>query len=302
MNKVQQSRYKSLYQQHLSALQRQGKSDKTIDCYARALRRITERFDRCPDRLSADDLKEHFTQLVATHSWSTVKVDRNGLQFFYKHVLAKDWQWIDIVNPPTVKVLPDILTPTEIAHIIKAAHEARYRTYLLTTYSMGLRLSESLKLAVGDIDAERRRVHIRCAKGRKDRFVILPDAALEALRRYWTTHRHRRLLFPAGKTPTEQRRARVPMDRSGVQRSLKAIVRHCNIHKRVSIHTLRHSYATHLVEMGLNLRAIQQALGHESPQTTALYTQLTDPVQQNAADLINAMVDRLALEQDGEDT
>jgi site-specific recombinase XerD len=295
MNKTQQSRYESLYQQHVNALRRQGKSKTTIDCYARALRRVTERFDKCPDRLSVDDLKAHFTALVDSHSWSTVKVDRNGLQFFYRHVLDKTWQWVDIVKPPLVKTLPDILTHAEISRVLNATAQARYRTFFLTAYSMGLRLGEALNLTIADIDAERHRVHIRCGKGRKDRFVTLPDATLLALRRYWATHRHHRFLFPAGKTPAEQRQARVPMNRSGVQRSFKVIVRGCGIHKQVTIHSLRHCYGTHLVEEGLNLRAIQKELGHENPQTTALYTQLTEPVQQDAIRLINTMVGRLSL-------
>ncbi len=295
MNKAQQARYNSLYQQHVNALKRQGKSKTTVDSYARALRRVTEYFDRCPDRLTLGDLKAHFTALVDTRSWSTVKVDRNGLQFFYKHVLDKKWQWVDIVKPPEVKTLPDILTSAEISRILNATQETRYRIFILTVYSMGLRLGEALNLTVADIDAARHRVHIRCGKGRKDRFVTLPDATLAALRQYWTTHRHRRFLFPAGKTPAEQQRAKAPMDRSGVQRAFKVIAQQCNIHKRVTIHSLRHCYGTHLVEEGLNLRAIQKELGHESPKTTALYTQLTDPVQQDTARLINTMVGRLSM-------
>ena len=300
MNKAQQKRYESLYQQHVNALHRQGKAKTTIDVYSRAVRRITEYFDRCPDRLTTDDLKEHFTNLVSTHSWSTVKVDRNGLQFFYKHVLDKDWQWVDIVKPPIVKSLPDILTPNEISLMINATREARYQTYILTVYSMGLRLGEALNLKVGDIDAERERVHVRNGKGRKDRFVTLPEITLVALRQYWTTHRHRAFVFPAGKTPEERRGAKAPMARSGLQKSFKAIAHSCNIHKQVTIHSLRHCYGAHLVEAGLNLRAIQHELGHESPKTTAIYTQLTTPTQQNTLEIINAMVGRLSIKLDGE--
>lgn len=182
MNKVQQKRYQLLYQEHLSALERQGKSKSTIDVYARAVRRITEYFDRCPDRLTTEHLKEHFTNLIQTHSWSTVKVDRNGLQFFYKHVISKDWKWIDLVKPPQVKSLPDILTADEISLIINSTCEARYQTYILTVYSMGLRLGEALNLKVGDVDSKRMRVRVRNGKGRKDRFVILPETTLHALR------------------------------------------------------------------------------------------------------------------------
>jgi integrase/recombinase XerD len=98
MNKTQQNKFNSLYQKHVSALQRQAKADSTIDVYSRAVRRITEFYDLCPDRLTIDQLNDYFTALIKSHSWSTVKVDRNGLQFFYKHVLNKDWQWVEIVK------------------------------------------------------------------------------------------------------------------------------------------------------------------------------------------------------------
>ena len=182
MNKAQQKKFDSLYQQHVSALHRMGKAKTTIDVYSRAVRRITEYFDRCPDRLSQDQLKDYFGSLVKTHSWSTVKVDRNGLQFFYKHVLNKDWKWVEIVKPPQTKVLPDILTLKEIERVINHTRELRYQTFILVSFSMGLRLGETLNLKVGDIDAERMKVHIRQGKGKKDRFVILPDRALQALR------------------------------------------------------------------------------------------------------------------------
>ena len=295
MNKAQKKHYDSLYHQHLSALKRQGKSKATIDAYSRALRRITHHFDRCPDRLSINDLKDYFTRLIESHSWSTVKLDRCGLQFFYKHVLAKKWIWVDIVKPPVVRSLPDILTPDELSLIINSTREARYQTYILTAFSMGLRLGEALNLKIGDIDAKRVRVHIRKGKGRKDRFVALPDLTLHALRRYWSSHRNPCFLFPLGKTVEQRSKAKKHMDRGGLQKSFQAIIRGCNIHKRVSIHTLRHCCGTHLVEVGLNLRAIQELLGHESPKTTVLYTQLTESVNQNTIELINTMMGRLSI-------
>lgn len=300
MNTSQQKKYQALYKKHVNALHRQGKSPTTIDCYSRAVRRITEYFDRTPDTLTLHDLKDYFTSLVKSHSWSTVKVDRNGLQFFYKHVLSQQWQWVDIVKPPQKKTLPALLTSDEIARLINGTREARYQHFILTAYSMGLRLGEALNLRVSDIDGERMKVHVRQGKGRKDRFVTLPLTTLLALRRYWATHRNPSLLFPAGKDAEERHCATAPMNRGGLQKAFKAIVQSCRIHKQVSIHTLRHCYGTHLMEQGVHLRAIQHEMGHDSPQTTALYTQLTEPVQQHTADLINALVDRLPILLDGE--
>ena len=300
MNKAQQTKFDLLYQQHINALQRQGKAAATIDVYSRAVRRITEFYDLCPDRLTLDHLKDYFTALVKSHSWSTVKIDRNGLQFFYKHVLNKQWVWVDIVKPPQKKVLPDILTVKEIERVINGTRELRYQTFILTAYSMGLRLGETLNLKVGDIDSERMKVHIRQGKGRKDRFVILPKKTLLALRKYWASHRHPNLIFPAGKSSDLRSRAKDSMDRGGLQKSFKVIVNSNGIRKRVTIHSLRHCYGAHLVETGLNLRSIQHEMGHECPKTTALYTQLTEVVHQDTHKLINRLVNRLNLAMNGE--
>ena len=178
-------------------------------------------------------MEEYFAALVESHSWSTVKIDRNGLQHFWKFVLKKDWKWVDIVKPPQVKTIPDILTPTEIEKLIGKTRKLRYRVFLLTTYSMGLRLGETLSLQVGDIDAERKLVHIRRGKGHKDRLVPLPDLTLMALRELWRKHRHPKLLFPnaTGSMQTIQN-AKTHMDRGGAQKAMKVVVGECGIKKK----------------------------------------------------------------------
>ncbi|GAA4878753.1 site-specific integrase [Ferrimonas pelagia] len=291
MNPSEQQRFDRLYKQHLTNLTLQGKRPATIDAYSRAVRRIAAFFDACPDHLTTAELKRYFAALIQSHSWSTVKIDRNGLQFFYRYVLQKQWQWLDIVKPPQLKRLPDILTPTEVSIVISLTHQVRYQICFLTLYSMGLRLGEALSLQVGDIDAQLMQVHIRDAKGGKDRLVPLPSRTLLALRRYWQSHRHPRLLFP-GKTCQPN----VPMDRGGVQKALKRVVTECHIHKSVSPHSLRHSYATHLLERGLDLRSVQQLLGHHSLNTTARYTQLTQITRKRSIDTINQITDHLVLE------
>jgi integrase/recombinase XerD len=131
MEPTELNRFNELYQRHLRMLKLQGKSDKTIDAYARAVRRIREYFDCCPDQLTLAQRELYFAQLVESHSWSTVKVDRNGLQFFWKHVLKRDWQWVQIVKIPKVRSLPDILTTSEVEQLIGATRKLRYRVYLL---------------------------------------------------------------------------------------------------------------------------------------------------------------------------
>lgn len=280
-------RFKPLYNKFMQALTLQGLSESTIDGYSRGVRRVATYFDCCPDtRLTQDQLKEYFADLLDTHSWSTIKLDLNGLKQYWRHVLNHDWDWVLIVKPPQSRTLPDILTQNEIAQILAAVNKRRYAVFLYTVYSMGLRLGECLSLKVGDIDGEKMRVHIRDGKGHKDRYVLLPMTTYRVLQQFWLTHRHPQLIFPSMQT----NRQNVPMDRGSIQRVMKLAVEACHIHKTVTIHSLRHCYATHLIENGLNLRAVQELLGHDDARTTALYTQLTEVVQQNTSSIINSLM------------
>jgi len=226
-------RFESLYERHLKLLKLQGKSKSTIDAYGRAVRRIRDFYDCCPDRLSKAQLETYFSELIESHSWSTVKLDRLGLMFFWKNVLERDWQWLDMVKPPQIKSIPDILTPAEIERIINATQKMRYRVFLLTAYSMGLRLTEALCLEVGDIDSTRKLVHIRRGKGHKDRMIPLPDRTLYALRVLWSKHQHPRLLFPNTKGSMETiRQASTHMNVGGTQKAMQVVVRECCIKKK----------------------------------------------------------------------
>jgi site-specific recombinase XerD len=289
MNNAEQQRFNSLYEQHLTNLKLQGKRPSTIDAYSRALRRVTNYFDRSPDMLTTDDLKRFFAALIESRSWSTVKLDRNGLQFFYKYTLNKQWEWLNIVKPPQVKRIPDILTPAEISMVINHTKKLRYQVFFLTLYSMGLRLSEGLELTISDIDSRMMQVHIREGKGGKDRLLPLPKRTLHALRYYWSTHRHSKFIFPGIGTES-------PMERGGIQKSLKQVVRECGIYKHISPHSLRHCFATHLLEQGLDLRSLQLLLGHASLNTTARYTQLTQLKQADSQRAVERLTNALALD------
>jgi integrase/recombinase XerD len=249
MHPKEVKRFNELYQCHLRLLKLQGKSQKTIESYSRAIRRVSEHFDCCPDQLTPEQFETYFANLVESHSWSTVKIDRNGLQFFWKFVLKKDWQWLNIVKPPKIHTIPDILTPAEVERLIGATRKLRYRVFLLTTYSMGLRLEEALSLQVGDIDAGRKKVHIRRGKGHKDRIVPLPDLTLQALRELWKRHRHPCLIFPnANGNLKTIRQATTHMDRGGTQNAMKTVVEECGIKKK-STYT---PFATVLLPICLN--------------------------------------------------
>ncbi len=156
MKKSEVKRFALLYERHQKLLKLRGKGTSTINAYSRAVRRIRNRYGCCPDKLSKEQLENYFGDLVESHSWSTVKIDRLGLMFFWKNVLEQGWQWLNMVKPLQVKSIPDILTPSEIERLICATKKMCYRVFLLATYSMGLRLPEALSFQIGDSDSERR--------------------------------------------------------------------------------------------------------------------------------------------------
>ncbi len=226
------SDFRQNYQTHLQHLKLKGLRPKTIEAYSRAIRRIGEYFGDEINTLSEQQLIDYFHNLLTSHSWSTVKLDLYGLKFFYQHVLHKPWDHIELIKPPRVKKLPDIVTTEEAARLFQATQKLSYRVFFFTLYSLGLRLGEGLRLEVGDIDAERQRVHIRDAKGNKDRFVLLPEVTLNVLRRFWSVHRHPVLLFPNRKGGLKGSQvATTPLDRGGVQATLRRVVESCGIKK-----------------------------------------------------------------------
>jgi len=225
--------FKHDYETLLQHLRLKGLQPKTIEAYSRGMRRIGLYFNHQVYDLSEQQLIDYFSTLLSTHSWSAVKLDLYGLKFFYQHVLHKPWVNIDLIKPPRAKRLPDIITIDETARLFRATHKLSYRVFYFTVYSLGLRLGEGLRLEVGDLDAPRQRVHIRDAKGNKDRFVPLPDVTLNLLRRFWSVHRNPVLLFPNRKGGLKgSRTATTPLDRGGVQTTMKKVVKACGIKKR----------------------------------------------------------------------
>jgi len=221
------------YETHLKHLKLKGLQPKTIDAYARAIRRLGGYFDYRIDDLSEAQLTEYFSDLVGTHSWSAVKLDLYGLKFFTTHVLKKPWAMPNLIKPPKTQRLPDIVTVDEAQRLFLATRVLSYRVFYFTLYSLGLRLGEGLALKVGDIDAARLRVQVRDAKGNRDRLVPLPRATPSVLRRFWQTHRHPELLFPnrhAGLKGAHL--ATSPLDRGGVQITLRKVAAECGLKKR----------------------------------------------------------------------
>jgi integrase/recombinase XerD len=182
---------------------------------------------------AAQQLLDYFTDLVASHSWSTVKLDLYGLKFYYAHVLRKPWVAPGLIKPPKSQRLPDIVTVEETQRLFAATRVVSYRVFYFTLYSLGLRLGEGLRLQVGDIDAAHGHVHIRNAKGNRDRLVPLPQATHQLLRRFWSVHRNPVLLFPSRQGGVKAAAtATTPMDPGGVQTTLHKVIETCGLKKR----------------------------------------------------------------------
>ena len=222
------------YQTHLKHLRLKGLQPKTIEAYSRAIRRIGAYFDHRINDLSEQQLLDYFSNLLTTHSWSTVKLDLYGLKFFYTHVLHKRWEDVNLIKPPKAQRLPDIVTVKEAQLLFQVTKRLSYRVLYFVLYSLGLRLGEGLRLQVGDIDGQRMRVHVRDSKGNKDRLAPLPETTLALLRRFWLVHRNPVLLFPNRQGGLKSAHlARTPLDRGGVQSTLRKVARECRIKKKL---------------------------------------------------------------------
>ncbi len=285
-----------LRQRMIEDMQLRGLSEETQEAYARAVRQLAEHYGKSPQRISDEELRQYFLHLtnVKQLSSSTIKVALYGIKFLFRHTLRKEWPTLDLVRPRREKKLPVVLSVAEVRRVLGIVRRPRYRVCLSTIYACGLRLSEGVHVQVRDIDSDRMMVHVRKGKGAKDRYVPLPVPTLEMLRRYWCTHRHPEWLFPAPtKSGVPLSTATKPMSISGVQRAFKAALQESGIQKKATVHTLRHSYATHLLEAGVNLRVIQSYLGHSSPKTTAIYTHLTRKAEDLAVEAINRVMEKL---------
>jgi integrase/recombinase XerD len=266
-------------------LQLAGLSDRTQDAYLRAVRQLADPFHTPPDRLTEAQLRDDFLHLKNDRHFAAASlgIAYSGIKFFYSHTCPRDWPTLKRLRVPREKRLPDVLSTDEVRQLIAATRTPHNRVDFQTVYSLGLRLTEGLHLQLSDIDADRMMVHVHRGKGAKDRYVPLPSTTLKALRAFWLTHHHPTWLFPAtGRDHRQAAQADGPMERSSVQGALRRVVRQLGFRKAISIHTLRHSYASHLLEAGVNLRLIQQYLGHSSLQTTMVYLHLTTASHEQA--------------------
>jgi site-specific recombinase XerD len=283
------------YQTFYEDLKLTGKSNRTIGIYEKHLQKIERYYNKSPEQINEEEMRRYLIAMKdeKQYSESFFKQLISAFRFFYGHILEHaDWKTLKFIKPQKERRLPDVLSREEVKLILSHVRVPRQKAFLFTLYSLGLRLSEGLHLCVGDIDSSSRMlVHVRAGKEKKDRYVPLPQATLDILRKHWLTHRHPRLLFPApGRGENRSSVAVRPMPLQSVQNVLRLVVREIGMTKWVHCQTLRHSYATHLLEAGVHLRLIQEYLGHTSPKTTAQYTHLTPQAQVFAISTINSIM------------
>lgn len=282
------------YERAGKALQLAGYSEKSQQCYLRAIRLLVEHTGATPDCIDEKGLQDYFLHRKNVSCWApgTMRICYSALRFFFTQVLKRDWGTFDYLRAQREKKLPSVLSREEVRRVLAQVRTSHNRAFLTTVYACGLRLQEALHLETTDIDSSRMMVHIHRGKGAKDRFVPLPAPLLPILRQHWTTHRHPTLLFPAtGRGQTQAAQSTTPMAITTVQGALRDALKRAGIKKKnVSIHTLRHTYATHLLDQGVNIRLIQRYLGHASIETTTIYLHLTQRGQENAAILINELM------------
>ena len=255
------------------------------------MRQLSDHCKRSPELVSAEELRQYFIYLKEERRFSRQSSTQAicAIKIFWEKTLQRTWPAeLEFVRARPVFKLPVILSAAEVRSIIAKVALLDHRVALTTIYSCGLRLGEGLSLEVGDIDSKRMFLHIRGGKGNRDRYVPLPQRTLELLREVWRSHRHPRFLFPAkGHSGLGAPSAKEPICRTTLQRAFRLALRASGIKKAVHIHSLRHSYATHLLEQGENLRQLQVNLGHHSPTTTVIYTHLTTLCQTQHQQRIN---------------
>jgi integrase/recombinase XerD len=245
-------------------------SPRTIATYLTCIKNVALYFRKSPAKLSDEEIRDYLYYLIEERKASQARISQcySALKFFFEHTIQRPWNHQRIPRSKQRKKLPGVLSRQEVESIFSATENLKHRAILMTIYSAGLRISEATRLKVSDVDSGRMTIRVSEGKGLKDRYTLLGERNLELLRLYYKAYRPSDWLFP-GKDPSE------PIDVSSVQRVFRASLYKAGIKKKASVHTLRHSFATHLLESGVDLYYIQRLLGHKSAGTTSVYLHVT---------------------------
>jgi len=273
-----------LRQRFIDDLRLRNYSPKTIEAYVAGVVRLAQHFGRSPEQLGLEEIRSFQLQLLERKvSWSQFNQTVCALRFFYAVTLGRAEQVPHIPYGKRPHTLPSVLAPEEVVRLFAAARPGRQRLMLQVAYACGLRIGELIRLQVRDIDSARMVLVVRQGKGRKDRLVPLSARLLEELRAYWRMHRPARWLFP-GTRPDR------PLCAASVQKQCQQTVARAGLRKRCTPHTLRHSYATHLLEAGVDLVTLQAVLGHNDLRTTAHYLHVNTRRLQQTPSLLDLLV------------
>ena len=274
-----------LRKEMLEDLQRRNYAESTQVSYIRHVADFAKLFGRSPADLGAPEVKQFQLHLIQEKkaSWSTYIQAMAALRFLYVKTLGQAFMLDQIPYPRRPKHLPAVLSQDEITSLLNAASSLKHRALMMVLYGAGLRVSEACSLQVADIDSQRMLIHIRQGKGRKDRQVMLSSVLLETLRQYWRAARPNTWLFP-GKSPDR------PMTTKAVFLIVQKAGVRAKLTKAISPHTLRHTFATHLLEAGTDLRTIQLLMGHADLSTTVIYLHVSQRHIQNTASPLDALV------------
>ena len=280
------------YNKLVDDLRLAGMAKRTVYGYVRAIRKLADFHQKSPDKLTENHLRQYLLHQIVDLEVAagTQSVLLSGIEFFYRTTCPRKWTVLDQTKLNYTCALPEVVTQSQVFQMIDASRTFRLKCFIWTAYTLGLRIGEAINLQVGDVDGERMMVHIHRGKGAKDRYIPLADSTLSVLRALWSTHRNPTFLFPAeGRDHQNGSQSKTPMSISTVQGAIRQITQQLNFGKKVSTHTLRHSYATHLLEAGISLKAIQKYLGHKSLQTTLVYLHLTETAEVDSREVINQL-------------
>ena len=285
----------ALRQRMIDDLHLRGYAERTVLAYVAAVARLAQHHRTAPDRLSEAQLRAYLLHLTTVRKLAppSLSVALSGIRFFYEQTLGQHWTILDVARSKREKKLPVVLSREEVWRVLAAVRVPAYRACLTTMYACGLRLLEGTHLQVAHINGARGLLHIHHGKGGVDRMVPIPVATLALLRAHWRSHQNPLWVFPAPRrrpSQSVQDPAVGPIGPTSLQKAFAAAVRGSGVTRAAHVHTLRHSYATHLLEAGVALPLIQEYLGHSSLSTTAIYTHVTRELRATALDPINALM------------
>lgn len=274
-------------------LKLKGYQPRSIQTYHRTVRMFWNYCNKPLEECTEEDLRAYWLFCTSDLGWgrSTLRISYSGIKLFFKVTLRREWEILRSLRFEHSKTLPVVLNIDEVRELLSYLRQPQNHTFFSLVYSCGLRLCEALHVTVQDIDGQRRQLHVHHGKGAKDRIIQIPESTLTILRCYWREHRNPVWMFPAlGKDGKGGKVAEKPVSAQTVQGALRRALKRSAIRKKVTPHTLRHSYATHLIEAGVPVRHVQESLGHDSLTSTMIYLHITTHGREDTRKRVNQLM------------